>query len=142
LLVRTWAPVNYYWKHRSFTVKGAYGAVDQKPDDITPLGITRPVTIYAAGQVRIQNLAVDTRLTTNGDAEVEVEVDLDKAPEQAVQVELTLSPRNFSAPERHWASTTLAGPHGKGADSSEGPAVVVDVGSRQAQFVHAGGSVA
>ena len=48
LLVRTWAPVNYYWKHRSYTVKGAYGAVDQKPDDITPLGITRPVRLVAS----------------------------------------------------------------------------------------------
>ena len=46
--MRTWAPVNYYWKHRSYTIKGAYGAVDQKPDDITPLGITRPVTLRAA----------------------------------------------------------------------------------------------
>ncbi|MGH7972991.1 MAG: glycosyl hydrolase 2 galactose-binding domain-containing protein, partial [Limisphaerales bacterium] len=48
LLVRTWTPVDYYWKHRPYTVKGAYGAVDQKPDDITPLGITRPVRLVAS----------------------------------------------------------------------------------------------
>jgi hypothetical protein len=53
LLVRTWAPVNYYWKHRSYTIKGAYGAVDQKPDDITPLGITRPVRLAACDTLKI-----------------------------------------------------------------------------------------
>ena len=34
--------MDYYWKHRPYTIKGAYGAVDQKPDEITALGITRP----------------------------------------------------------------------------------------------------
>ncbi|MBI1789490.1 MAG: hypothetical protein HYR60_18295 [Acidobacteria bacterium] len=46
--VRVWTPVTYYWRHRPYTIKGAYGAVDQKPDDITPLGITG----LAAGPVR------------------------------------------------------------------------------------------
>ena len=109
LLVRTWAPVNYYWKHRSYTVKGAYGAVDQKPDDITPLGITRPVTVCAAQELRIKDLAVDTRLTDESNAEVEVEVELDRAVDQVAQVELTLSPRNFSAPQIFRATTSTAG---------------------------------
>ena len=45
ILVRVWTPVDYYWRHRPYTVKGSYGAVDQKPDDITALGITRPVKL-------------------------------------------------------------------------------------------------
>src|SRR5205807_10406902 len=74
LLVRTWAPINYYWKHRSYTVKGAYGSVDQKPDDITPLGVTRPVCLMAAQELRLKDLAVDTRLTDDGGDRVQVEV--------------------------------------------------------------------
>jgi len=99
LLVRTWAPINYYWKHRSYTIKGAYGAVDQKPDDITPLGITRPVRLVASDGVAIQDLAVDTRLTEGDNAEVEVEVELDGEPESSQTIELTLSPRNFPSNE-------------------------------------------
>jgi beta-mannosidase len=99
LLVRTWAPVNYYWKHRSYTVKGAYGAVDQKPDDITPLGITRPVRLVASAGVAIKDLAIDTRLTEGDNAEVEVEIELDGEPESPPTVELTLSPRNFPSNE-------------------------------------------
>ena len=109
LLVRVWAPVNYYWKHRSYTVKGAYGAVDQKPDDITPLGITRPVRLVASDSVAIKDVALDTRLTDDANAEVEVEVELDGALESAVTVELTLSPRNFSSSERHRARVPVAG---------------------------------
>ncbi len=45
LLVRVWTPVHYYWKHRPYTVKGSYGGVDQKPDDITALGVTRSVRL-------------------------------------------------------------------------------------------------
>jgi beta-mannosidase len=107
LLVRTWAPVNYYWKHRSYTVKGAYGAVDQKPDDITPLGITRPVRVIACSNLRIKDQSVDTRLTDDGGATVEVEVELENQPAEAVNVELTLSPRNFLSTERYRTSTTI-----------------------------------
>src|SRR6266404_4475266 len=109
LLVRTWAPVNYYWKHRSYTIKGAYGAVEQKPDDITPLGITRPVRLLASDAVVIKDVAIDTRLSGNGSAEVEVEVEFDGTPDSASKIELTLSPRNFSSPERHRAQAPVTG---------------------------------
>jgi beta-mannosidase len=109
LVVRTWAPVNYYWKHRSYTVKGAYGAVDQKPDDITPLGITRPVRLLASDAVGIKDLAVDTRLTGDGTAEVEVELELEGMQESPVSVELTLSPRNFTSTERYRVQALASG---------------------------------
>jgi len=100
--VRTWAPVNYYWKHRSYTVKGAYGAVDQKPDDITPLGITRPVRLIASEDIAFKELAVDTRLTDDGNAEIAVEVELDGNPVRRQQWSSrsrreTLLPRHASA---------------------------------------------
>lgn len=109
LLVRTWTPVNYYWKHRSYTVKGAYGAVDQKPDDITPLGITRPVRLVALDDLAIKDLAVDTRLTDNGDAEVEVELETEGEPGTGRTIELTLSPRNFSSTNHYQARASLTG---------------------------------
>src|SRR5712692_6633856 len=62
LSVRVWTPVSYYWRHRPYTVKGSYGAVDQKPDDITPLGITRPVRLVASDPVVMREVAVNTRL--------------------------------------------------------------------------------
>jgi beta-mannosidase len=108
LLVRTWAPVNYYWKHRSYTIKGAYGAVDQKPDDITPVGITRPVRLAAIDALNIKDLAVDTRLTDDGNAQVEVEVELKNQPESSASLELTLSPRNFSAQEHFRVRTSIS----------------------------------
>jgi beta-mannosidase len=109
LLVRTWTPVDYYWKHRPYTIKGAYGAVDQKPDDITALGITRPVRLVASDPVIIKDLAVDTRLTDEGNAEVEVEIELDGEIQPSMQVELTLSPRNFSSAERYRARAQVTG---------------------------------
>jgi len=109
LLVRAWAPVGYYWKHRTYTVKGAYGGVDQKPDDITPLGITRPVRLIASDAVVIKEVGIDTRLTDNGDAEVEVEVELDGKPESELLLEFTLSPRNFSSNQRHRARISVTG---------------------------------
>lgn len=93
LLVRVWTPVHYYWKHRPYTVKGAYGAVDQKPDDITAVGITRPVWLRAWEGPRIANIAVATRLAGEG-AEVEAELAADQ-PDEGLQWELTLSPANF-----------------------------------------------
>lgn len=106
LLVRVWTPVSYYWKHRPYTIKGAYGAVDQKPDDITPLGITRSVRLAAYPGALISDVAVNTRL--NGQAAV-VEVDLegDRA-EVGYQWEVTLSPRNFDSTERHQAVAPAA----------------------------------
>jgi beta-mannosidase len=98
LLVRVWTPVSYYWKHRPYTVKGAYGAVDQKPDDITALGITRPVRLVASAGPIIQDVAINTRLTDKG-AEVEVSLQ-STAGDPRLTWELTLSPRNFTSPER------------------------------------------
>jgi beta-mannosidase len=96
LLIRIWTPVTYYWRHRPYTVKGAYGAVDQKPDDITPLGITRGVRLVASSRAAIRDVAVDTRLAGDG-AQVEVQVEADGPGSW----ELTLRPRNFSSPERY-----------------------------------------
>ncbi len=110
LLVRVWAPVNYYWKHRSYTIKGAYGAVDQKPDDITPLGITRSVRLVAANPVVIDDVAIETRLTDQGAeliAQVKADGELDE--EEEYQWELLLSPRNFEAPERYRLRQPLRG---------------------------------
>ncbi len=101
ILVRVWTPVHYYWKHRPYTVKGSYGGVDQKPDDITALGLTRSVRLVATGPAIISDLAVDTRLTGDDRAEVAVEVALDGAPEGACFWEATLSPRNFTSDEHH-----------------------------------------
>jgi beta-mannosidase len=98
--VRVWTPVGYYWKHRPYTIKGAYGAVDQKPDDITPLGITRAVRLEASGAAVIRDVAVDTRLTGAGAAEVVVELAADGAGADACTWEATLSPRSFPSAER------------------------------------------
>src|SRR5262249_57840007 len=45
MTVRVWTPVDYYWRHRPYTIKGSYGAGGQKTDDITPLCITRHVRV-------------------------------------------------------------------------------------------------
>ena len=100
LVVRVWAPVHYYWKHRSYTVKGAYGAVDQKPDDITPLGITRHVRLLASELTVIGEIAIATRLKDPG-AEVAVAVKADGPLDTTGTWELILSPRNFSSSERY-----------------------------------------
>jgi beta-mannosidase len=93
-----WTPVSYYWRHRPYTIKGSYGAVDQKPDNITPLGITRSVHLIATGAVTIDDLAVDTRLNKDGSADVIVDLDLNANEEQEVDLALALTPRNFDAP--------------------------------------------
>jgi hypothetical protein len=94
LKVRVWTPVHYYWKHRPYTVKGAYGGVDQKPDDITAVGITRSVRITAGAPVKIADLAVDTRLNADGTAPVAVDVEAAGVPGE-YEWEVTLAPRNF-----------------------------------------------
>lgn len=109
LLVRVWTPVNYYWKHRSYTVKGAYGAVDQKPDDITPLGITRPLRLAAYEGAIIRDVAVDTRLRGSG-ADVEVQLESDSI-EPGYEWELTLSPRNFESNERYQVRAPVEASH-------------------------------
>jgi len=101
LLVRVWTPVHYYWKHRPYTIKGAYGAVDQKPDDITALGITRSVRLVEQPAATIRDVAVVTRLTAEG---AEVEVNLEHSGHGSWEV--TLSPRNFQSPVVYQARTT------------------------------------
>ena len=97
LTVRVWTPVSYYWRHRPYTVKGSYGAVDQKPDDITPLGITRSVRVVASASTVIGDVAVNTRLSDAG-ADVEVDLSTDK-PDENCEWSLTLTPRNFQSSE-------------------------------------------
>ncbi|MBL8175687.1 MAG: hypothetical protein JNK48_13520 [Bryobacterales bacterium] len=96
LAVRVWTPVHYYWKHRPYTVKGSYGAVDQKPDDITALGITRPVRLTAGDGAVLEDIAVDTRLLTDQRAQVIVDVSAGEG-----LVEVTLAPRNFASAARY-----------------------------------------
>ncbi|MFM8394843.1 MAG: glycosyl hydrolase 2 galactose-binding domain-containing protein, partial [Acidobacteriota bacterium] len=74
LAVRVWTPVSYYWRHRPYTIKGSYGAVDQKPDKITPTGITRPANLTVTGPATIDEVAIDTRLNRDGSAEVIVDL--------------------------------------------------------------------
>ena len=98
LAVRVWTPVDYYWRHRPYTIKGSYGAVDQKPDDITALGITRSVRLVAGGPLRIESLFARPVLNADGTADLDVEVTL--AGEAAAgRLELTLAPRNFTGGE-------------------------------------------
>jgi beta-mannosidase len=95
LLVRVWTPVHYYWKHRSYTIKGAYGAVDQKPDDITATGIPRSVRLVAGAPVWIQDWSLDTRIAGGGNVDVELELATNKeAPGARWKVALT--PRSFA----------------------------------------------
>jgi beta-mannosidase len=83
--------------------------VDQKPDDITPLGITRSVRLAAVESLTIKDLATDTRLTDNGGAEVAVELEFEGPSEAGRTVELTLSPRNFSSLEHYRLRVPLTG---------------------------------
>lgn len=107
LLVRVWTPVHYYWRHRPYTVKGSYGGVDQKPDDITALGITRSVRLVAGETAFIQDIAVDTRLSGEGSAEVEVQLQA-AGIEEGYRWELTLAPANFAGHERIRATADAA----------------------------------
>ena len=98
LTVRVWTPVDYYWRHKPYTVKGSYGAVDQKPDDITPLGITRSVRLKAYGAVILDSVTTRPTLNPDGSADLDVEIALDSqtANPDATQLELTLAPGNFA----------------------------------------------
>jgi beta-mannosidase len=102
LSVRIWTPVSYYWSHRPYYIKGSYGAVDQKPDDITAEGITRSVRLVASEGATIQDAGIDTRLLDNEGTKAEVVVDLKTTGDaEGARWELTLSPRSFSAPESY-----------------------------------------
>lgn len=110
LRVRVWTPVHYYWKHRPYTVKGSYGGVDQKPDDITALGITRSVRLTAGAPERIGGVAVATRPRPAGAAGVAVELEADGLGEAEYIWQLTLSPRNFSGESVQVTATAQATP--------------------------------
>lgn len=99
LAVRVWTPVDYYWRHRPYTIKGSYGAVDQKPDNITAVGITRSVRLIANHSIVIDTVVARPSLNPDGSADVDVEVSL-RAAELEGRVELALVPRNFSGGER------------------------------------------
>ncbi|HTL55698.1 MAG TPA: hypothetical protein VL361_08460 [Candidatus Limnocylindrales bacterium] len=109
LLVRTWTPVDYYWKHRPYTVKGAYGAVDQKPDDITPVGITRSVRLVTSQQMIIKDVAIDTRLAGDNKAEVQIDVELDGQFAPGCSIKSTLLPRNFDSKQNFLAHVAVNG---------------------------------
>jgi beta-mannosidase len=107
IAVRVWTPVDYYWRHRPYTVKGAYGAVDQKPDNITALGITRGVRLIANPSMIIGEINTRPSLNADGSADVDVEVALE-ANSLTGRLELTLAPRNFSGDEKLKATVDLA----------------------------------
>ena len=85
--------------------------------------------------VIIKTWLFDTRLTDEGNAEVEVEIELDGEIQPSMQVELTLSPRN--SPPRNGSRAGQS--HGRDCaslDSREGPATLVDLGPRQTEPLH------
>ena len=109
ILVRVWTPVSYYWRHRPYTVKGAYGAVDQKPDDITALGITRSVRVVASTDAIIRGVGIATRLDGEAaDVETELAAELPAEAPTGFVWELTLTPRNFPSNERYQVRAAAA----------------------------------
>lgn len=111
LMVRVWTPVHYYWKHRPYTIKGSYGGVDQKPDDITALGVTRPVRLAFYDAARITDVAVMTRLDS---VSLELQAEGTTA---ALHWQATLAPATFSG-----STVRLTQP-------AEEPAMVIPVSS-------------
>jgi beta-mannosidase len=107
LRVRVWTPVHYYWKHRPYTVKGSYGGVDQKPDDITALGITRGVRLVAGAPARISDLALATRLETQQRAILDLRLESEASAGHRWQV--TLAPRTFSGQAVRWSFPAAPG---------------------------------
>ena len=107
IVVRVWTPVDYYWRHRPYTIKGSYGAVDQKPDDITAVGITRNVRLVANDSIVIDDVAARPSLNPDGSADLDVEVML-SANVIAGTLKLSLTPRNFSGLEQYEATVDLS----------------------------------
>jgi beta-mannosidase len=107
LAIRVWTPVDYYWRHRPYTIKGSYGAVDQKPDNITALGITRSVRVIGNRSIVIDSVVARPSLKPDGSADVDVEVALGADLLQGT-LELNLEPRNFTGGERLKATVDLA----------------------------------
>ena len=81
--------------------------MDQKPDDITAFGITRPVRLAASGGAVLRDIAIDTRLTDAG-ADVEVTLDADSG-----DFEVTLAPRNFVSPDIYRVRASMSGGHAR-----------------------------
>ncbi|MFY9569765.1 MAG: sugar-binding domain-containing protein, partial [Blastocatellia bacterium] len=107
LAVRVWTPVDYYWRHRPYTIKGSYGAVDQKPDNITAVGITRSVRLIANNSIVIDAVVARPSLNPDGSADVDVEVAL-RAEDLEGRVEIALVPRNFPGDEQLKATIDLS----------------------------------
>ncbi|HKA18631.1 MAG TPA: glycoside hydrolase family 2 TIM barrel-domain containing protein [Blastocatellia bacterium] len=114
IVVRVWTPVDYYWRHRPYTIKGSYGAVDQKPDDITAVGITRSVRLVANDSIIIDDVVTRPLINPDGSADLEVEVTL-STNVMTGTLKLTLEPRNFSGGEQYEAKVDLS----RLADQSE-----------------------
>jgi beta-mannosidase len=74
-------------------VKGSYGGVDQKPDDITATGITRSVWLRASQGTRIAELAIETGID-QGEGIVAAHLAAEGLPQGATW-ELTLTPHTF-----------------------------------------------
>ncbi len=105
--VRVWTPVDYYWRHRPYTIKGSYGAVDQKPDNITAVGITRSVRLIANRSIVIDTVVARPALNQDGSADLDVEVAL-RADTTKGRLELALAPRNFSGSDQLTATVDLS----------------------------------
>lgn len=105
LKVRVWTPVSYYWRHRPYTIKGSYGAVDQKPDEITAVGITRGVRLRAWRMARIEDVAVSTWLRDSNAATVDLDLDAEGDCASCFWAGV-LAPHNFSGSRSHTAATT------------------------------------
>ena len=107
LVVRVWTPVDYYWRHRPYTIKGSYGAVDQKPDDITAVGITRSVRLIGNESIVIDDVVARPSINQDGSADLDVEVTL-SAKVMTGKLECILAPRNFSGAEQYEATVNLS----------------------------------
>ena len=142
LAIRVWTPVDYYWRHRPYTIKGSYGAVDQKPDNITAVGITRSVRLIGNGSIVIDSVVARPSLNPDGSADVDVEVALG-ADQLSGTLELALAPRNFTGGERLKATVDLSRLSDRSARRFQvrfhlkKPAIVVDLGPRKTQSLHA-----
>lgn len=113
LAVRVWTPVSYYWRHRPYTIKGSYGAVDQKPDKITPTGITRPANLTVTGPGTIDEVAIDTRLNADGSATVVVDLTLESASQATYGLTMILRPHNFAGTEARQLTSSVQAAAGR-----------------------------
>ncbi len=80
--------------------------------DLVPFGIWRPVRLVASGQVRVDDLYVNSILRDDGSADVHVEVTLENhgAEPRSIVVPVSLQGRNFSGPAHTAAIRTSLDP--------------------------------